>query len=65
MNFLSARTRILLGQIALLVSVLMLSVAVGLVPSTREQAMQGRVRLCEAIGASYLLRWPGASAPCR
>src|SRR5215204_311392 len=49
MKRLSARARITLGQIALLVSVLMLAVALGLVPSPREAIVDGRAQLCESI----------------
>jgi PAS domain S-box-containing protein len=52
MNRISARTRIVLGQVALLISVLMLSVAFGLVPSTRDAAVHGRRMLCEAIAVN-------------
>src|SRR5688500_20074859 len=56
MNRISARTRIVLGQIALLVSALMLAIALGLVPSTRSAIVQGRLMLCEtiAVNASIL-----------
>src|SRR4051812_20003047 len=52
MNRISARTRIVIGQIALLISVLMLAVAFGLVPSTRDANVQGRQMLCEAIAVN-------------
>ena len=52
MNRLSARTRIVLGQIALLISVLMLAVAFELVPDTRAAIREGRVALCETIAVN-------------
>src|SRR4051794_3456633 len=48
----SARSRIAMGQIALLVSVLMLAVAMGLVPTTRDAVIEGRAKLCESIAIS-------------
>src|SRR6266550_2019500 len=53
---LSARARITIGQMALLVSVMMLAIAVGLMPSPREAILDGRAKLCEsiAINASVL-----------
>ena len=48
----SARTRIVLGQIGLLISILMLAVAFGLVPSTRQTLIEGRTALCESIAVS-------------
>src|SRR4051812_29104453 len=52
MNRISARTRIVVGQVALLVSALMLAIALGLVPSTRSSIVQGRAALCEAIAVN-------------
>src|SRR5690349_7328753 len=54
MNYLyiTAKTRIVLGEIALLVSVLMAALALGLVPDSREAVMQGRAQFCEAISMS-------------
>jgi PAS domain S-box-containing protein len=52
MNRISARTRIVVGQIALLVSALMLAIALGLVPNTRNSVVQGRAALCEAIAVN-------------
>ncbi len=52
MKKLSARTRIVLGQIAMLVSVLMMAVAFGFVPSTRDAILQGRGALCESVAIS-------------
>jgi PAS domain S-box-containing protein len=46
---LSARARIAMGQIALLVSVLLLAVALGLMPSPNEAIVDGRAQLCESI----------------
>jgi hypothetical protein len=56
MNRLSARWRIALGLVALLSSVLMLAVALGLVPSQRELIVESRAKLCEsvAVGSSIL-----------
>src|SRR4051812_6598457 len=51
-NRLSARTRIAMGQMALLVSVMMLAVALGLMPSTRDSILDGRAKLCESIAIS-------------
>ena len=52
MNRISARTRIVLGQIALLVSAMMLAIAMGLVPNERTSVVQGRAMLCEAIAVN-------------
>src|SRR5438477_1954934 len=52
MKRLSARTRIVMGQIALLVSVLMLAVALGFMPSPRDAVVDGRAQLCESIAIS-------------
>src|SRR5438046_1904968 len=52
MKRLSARTRIVMGQIALLVSVLMLAVALGFMPSPRDAIVDGRAQLCESIAIS-------------
>src|SRR5262245_23768450 len=52
MKRLSARSRIALGQMALLVAVLMLAVALGLMPSPREAILEGRAKLCESIAVS-------------
>ena len=52
MKRISARSRIVIGLVALLVSVLMLAVALGLVPSERDAIMKGRAQLCEAIAVA-------------
>jgi hypothetical protein len=52
MRRLSARARIVMGQIALLVSVLMLAVALGFMPSPRDAIVDGRAQLCESIAIS-------------
>jgi PAS domain S-box-containing protein len=52
MKRISARWRIAFGQVALLVSVLMLAVALGLVPNLRETILDARARLCESIAVS-------------
>ncbi|MDB5302750.1 MAG: rpfC 3 [Phycisphaerales bacterium] len=49
MNRVSARSRIAIGQVLLLVSVLWLAIALGIVPSERSAIMSGRAKLCEAI----------------
>ncbi len=49
---LSAKVRITVGLVALLVSVLMLAVAIGLVPNTRDAIIEGRAKFCEAIAVS-------------
>src|SRR5438067_2245776 len=56
MNRINARWRITFGLVALLVSVLMLAIALGLVPDTREAVMDGRAKVCEtlAVGSSIL-----------
>ncbi|HEX8524520.1 MAG TPA: ATP-binding protein [Tepidisphaeraceae bacterium] len=56
MNRISARWRIAFGLVALLSSVLMLAIGIGLVPSQRELIMESRARLCEAVavGSSVL-----------
>ncbi|HEY0912098.1 MAG TPA: PAS domain-containing protein, partial [Bradyrhizobium sp.] len=43
------RARIALGQVFLLIGVLMLSIAVGIVPSERQAALAGRAKFCEAV----------------
>jgi PAS domain S-box-containing protein len=52
MKRISSRSRIALGQTALLVSVLLLAVAVGLMPSPRDTILEGRAKLCESIAIS-------------
>jgi PAS domain S-box-containing protein len=47
-----ARVAIALGQTALVASVLLTSIALGLVPSERGAAVQGRAALCEAIAVA-------------
>jgi PAS domain S-box-containing protein len=49
MNRISARWRIAFGLVALLSSVLMLAVGIGMVPSQRELIVESRARLCEAV----------------
>jgi PAS domain S-box-containing protein len=53
---LSARTRIVLGQVSLLVSTLMVAVMLGMVPDPRAQVLEARAKFCEAvtIGCSAL-----------
>jgi PAS domain S-box-containing protein len=48
----SARSRIAMGQVALLTSVLMLAVTIGFVPSTLDATKEGRAKLCESIAIS-------------
>jgi PAS domain S-box-containing protein len=45
----SARGRIVIGQVLLLVGVLLLAVTLGIVPNERRAVMAGRSKLCEAI----------------
>jgi len=52
MKRISSRWRIAFGLVALLVSVLMLAVAIGLVPSQRETIIDARAKLCESIAVS-------------
>src|SRR5947208_3397317 len=49
MKRISARSRIAMGQVALLASVMMLGIALGLMPSPREAILDGRAKLCETI----------------
>src|SRR5262245_31612718 len=48
----NARSRIAMGQIALLTSVLMLAIAIGFVPSPNEAVKEGCAKLCESIAIS-------------
>src|SRR3954471_8015596 len=52
MNRVSARSRIAVGLVFLLVSVLWLAISIGIVPSERTATMAGRAKLCEAIAVS-------------
>src|SRR4051812_15707322 len=47
-----ARLAIALGQTTLVVSVLLSAIAMGLVPSERNAAVQGRASLCEAVAVA-------------
>ena len=49
MSWISSRSRIVLGQVVLLVSVLLGAIALGFLPSQRDTIMQGRAALCEII----------------
>jgi len=49
LKHLSPRARIAMGQIALLVSVLLLAVALGMMPSPNDATVDGRAQLCESI----------------
>ena len=51
-TWISSRSRIAIGQVALLVSVLMCAVALGLIPSQRDAVTRGRTTLCEAIAVT-------------
>ena len=55
-----ARTRITLGLVLLVVSVLLLAIPLGLVPDRRRAVMQGRATLCEslAIAGSAMIQSP-------
>ena len=52
MNRISARSRIVIGLVALMVSVMMLAVAIGLVPSETDAIKRGRLRVCEAMAVA-------------
>jgi PAS domain S-box-containing protein len=56
LKHLSPRARIAMGQIALLVSVLLLAVALGMMPSPNDATVDGRAQLCEsnAINCSVI-----------
>ncbi|HWE02799.1 MAG TPA: ATP-binding protein [Tepidisphaeraceae bacterium] len=45
----SARSRIAIGQVFLLIGVMWMAIAVGLVPSERNAVVAGRAKFCEAI----------------
>jgi PAS domain S-box-containing protein len=52
MNYLTAKTKIVIGLIGLLISILFVALALGLVPDNREAVMQGRAQFCEAVAIS-------------
>jgi PAS domain S-box-containing protein len=52
MGRVSARTRIAIGLVFLLVSVLWLGQAIGIIPNERSAIMDGRAKLCEAIAVN-------------
>jgi PAS domain S-box-containing protein len=52
MNFITAKTKIVIGLIGILVSVLFAALALGLVPDSREAVMQGRAQFCESVAIS-------------
>src|ERR1041385_3533405 len=52
MNYLTARTKIVIGLIGLLISILFVALALGLVPDNRQAIMQGRAQFCEAVAIS-------------
>src|SRR4051812_17647173 len=51
-NRISARSRIAVGLVFMLVSVLSLAMALGIVPSERTAVMAGRAKFCEAVAVS-------------
>jgi hypothetical protein len=52
MNYLTARTKIVIGLVGLLISILFVALSLGLIPDNREAVMQGRSRFCEAVAIS-------------
>src|SRR6185295_15358194 len=52
MNFITAKTKIVIGLIGILISVLFGALALGLVPDNREAVMQGRAQFCESVAIS-------------
>jgi PAS domain S-box-containing protein len=52
MNFITAKTKIVIGLIGILISILFVALALGLVPDNREAIMQGRAQLCESVAIS-------------
>src|SRR4051812_26617746 len=52
MNFLTARTKIVIGLVGLLISILFVALALGIVPDNRQAVMQGRAQFCEAVAIS-------------
>ena len=58
MNFLSVKSRITLGLVSMLVSVMMLAIFFGVGPDARQATIQGREALCEsiALNSSILVR---------
>ena len=52
MKFFTAKSRIALGQVFLLVSVMLTAVNLGIVPNRREAILAGRATLCEAIAVN-------------
>ena len=52
MNFLTARTKIVIGLVGLLISILCVALALGLVPDNRQAVMQGRAQFCETVAIS-------------
>jgi len=58
-NRISARSRIAIGQVFLLIGVLCLAITLGLIPSDREAVMAGRGKICEEIavfGSTFVER---------
>ena len=49
---LTAKTRILVGQLGLLFSILIAAMTLGIIPDHREVARRGRAALCEALAVS-------------
>src|SRR4029079_4904923 len=52
MNFITAKTKIVIGLIGILISVLFVALALGLIPDNREAVMQGRAQFCESVAIS-------------
>jgi PAS domain S-box-containing protein len=52
MNFISARTKIVIGLVGLLISVLLSALAMGLIPDSREAVLKLRAQYCEAMAIS-------------
>src|SRR5207248_2266404 len=48
----SARSRIAIGQVFLLVGVLWMAIAMGLVPDERAATVAGRAKFCEAVAVN-------------
>jgi len=52
MNFISARTKIVIGLVGLLISVLLTALTLGLVPDSHEAVLRQRAQFCEAMAIS-------------
>jgi hypothetical protein len=67
-NRISARNRIVIGQVFLLVSVLWLAMTLGMVPSEQDAARKTRASLCETVaiyGTVFVERQAWGDSPFR